>query len=78
MNVIAEDDPRLAAYPRFGAGEWRAWRRLRNAKPFVLDARDGRYFVDGGGWAHVLGREAPTVHASKLLDPEKADPRRKR
>lgn len=73
--AIARDDPRLDQFPRFGSGEWKAWRRLQNAKPFVLDAGDSVYFVDGGGWAHRVGEHEPTVHASNLLDQGKRETR---
>ena len=64
--------PKLAAYPRYGWRNKRAWRRLRLARPFLLDKDKHTYLVDEGGWARdVTNGELQRLHASKLLDQDK-------
>ena len=50
----------------------RAWSLLQRAKPFMLSAKDGTYFVQSGGETARLdddGRPTGgTVAAAKLLD----------
>ena len=70
LTPIFQEYPDLAKLPRPSWQSWEAWNRLREAKPFLLDAQDGvTHFVDSGGWARRLDDlSAPPVHASKLLD----------
>ena len=69
LTPIFLEYPNLAKLPRRSWRSSKAWRRLRRAKPFLLDAQDGvTHFVDSGGWAHRLDDlRAPSMHASKLL-----------
>ena len=68
--------PKLAALPRYGWRNKRAWKRLRLARPFLLDKEGKTYLVDEGGWARdVTNGELQRPHASKLLDQDKRSER---
>ena len=72
LEEILKKYPRLAALPRYGWRNKRAWKRLRLARKFLLDKDGETYLVDQGGWTRNMVRtDAKLVHASKLLDPAK-------
>ena len=76
LEEILRRYPRLAALPRYGWRNKRAWKRLRLARPFLLDKEGRTYLVDEGGWARdVTNGELQRPHASKLLDPDKRSER---
>ena len=41
-------------YPQFGAGNKRAWLRLKRHKSFLLTSQRRTYYVDAGGWAKPI------------------------
>ena len=75
MATAIADVNKLDGFPRVGWSNKRAWSLLQRAKPFVLSAKDGTYFVQPGGSATPIdddGRATgPPVAAAKLLDPAK-------
>ena len=76
LEKILKKYPQLAALPRYGWRNKRAWKRLRLARPFLLDKEGRTYLVDEGGWARdVTNGELQRPHASKLLDPDKRSER---
>ena len=71
LDEILRKYPRLAALPRYGWRNKKAWKRLRLARPFLLDKEGKTYLVDEGGWVHdVTNGDLQRSHASKLLGPE--------
>ena len=72
VDEILARYPKLAALPRYGWRNKKAWKRLRLARRFLLDKDKHTYLVGEDGWARNLtDPDARTVHASKLLDQDK-------
>ena len=72
VDEVLAKYPKLATLPRYGWRNKRAWKRLRLARPFLLDKDKRTYLVDEGGWARdVTNGELQRLHASKLLDQDK-------
>ena len=73
MAKATADVNKLDGFPRVGWSNKQAWSLLQRAKPFVLYAKDGTYFVQGGVFATPIDNDSrPTgsaVAAAKLLDP---------
>ena len=65
----------LDKFQRVGWKNKRAWSLLRRAKPFLLDCKEGLFFVQSDGFATPIDEDGrPTgkaVAAVKLLDPAK-------